>query len=114
MRQVGLIAAPGIVALEKMVDRLADDHANAKSLYRTFSKIDGLIVDEPETNIIFVHLNEFSINAEEFSEELKKRGVLVYGEYGKRVRFVLNRMVERDDLLRVASAAEEVLNPVRI
>ncbi|MCK5301848.1 MAG: threonine aldolase, partial [Candidatus Thorarchaeota archaeon] len=109
-----LIAAPGIVALEKMVDRLADDHANAKILYKAFSKIDGLIVDEPETNIIFVHLNEFSINAEEFSEELKKRGVLVYGEYGKRVRFVLNRMVEREDLSRVASAVEEILNPVGI
>ena len=113
MRQVGLIAAPGIVALEKMVDRLADDHTNAKILYKAFSKIDGLIVDEPETNIIFVHLNDFSINAGKFSEELKKRGVLVYGEYGKRVRFVLNRMVDREDLSRVASAAEEILNPVR-
>ncbi|MCK4485072.1 MAG: hypothetical protein KAU89_09615, partial [Candidatus Thorarchaeota archaeon] len=105
---------PGIVALEKMVDRLADDHANAKILYKAFSKIDGLVVSEPETNIIFVNLNGFSINAEEFAEELKKREVLVYGEYGKRVRFVLNRMVEREDLSRVTTAAEEILNPVRI
>jgi len=54
MRQVGLLAAAGIYALEHNVDRLAEDHANAKELARHLAELPGLSVVEPDTNIVFV------------------------------------------------------------
>lgn len=113
MRQAGIIAAPGIVALEKMVSRLKDDHANAHLLYEKISKIPELGVDPPDTNILFVSFEKLGIDAAQFSNELKERGVLVYGEYGTRTRFVLNRMVSREDTLYVADSIEEVVQKFR-
>lgn len=54
MRQVGLLAAAGIYALEHNVERLADDHAHAKELARQLAELPGISVVEPDTNIIFV------------------------------------------------------------
>ncbi len=110
MRQAGIIAAPCIVALEKMVDRLKEDHENARLLYSRLAEIEGLLVDEPETNIVFIQLDNFNITAPEFAARLRERGVLVYGEYGSRIRFVLNRMVSRDDVLYTADVISEVLS----
>jgi threonine aldolase len=109
MRQAGIIAAPGIIAIEKMVDRLKEDHANAKLLYERISKIPRIIIEEPETNILFISLDNFNINAMKFSQQLKEYGILVYGEYGSRIRFVMNRMVSRDDTIKVANVIEEIL-----
>ena len=109
MRQAGIIAAPGIVAIEKMVDRLKEDHENAKLLYERISKIPGIVIEEPETNILFVNLENLNTDAMKFSKQLKEHGILVYGEYGSRTRFVLNRMVSRDDTIKVADAIDEIL-----
>ncbi len=112
MRQAGIIAAPGIVAIEKMVDRLKEDHENAALLYKRLSQISELSLNKPDTNIIFVYLDKLGIDAAKFSEELKDRGVLVYGAYGTRTRLVLNRMVSRDDALYVADTIEEIVKTV--
>ena len=112
MRQAGIIAAPGIVAIEKMVDRLKDDHENATLLYERLSQIPELSLAKPDTNIIFVYVDKLGIDASKFSEELKDRGVLVYGAYGTRTRLVLNRMVSRDDTLYVADTIEEIVKNV--
>ncbi|RDE17686.1 MAG: threonine aldolase [Candidatus Thorarchaeota archaeon] len=113
MRQAGIIAAPGIIALEKMVTRLKEDHSNARLLYDRLSKIPSVVVEEPpETNILFIRLDKMNIDAMKFSEELKKRGVLVYGEYGTRIRFVTHRMVNREDMFRAAQAVEDVAKSV--
>lgn len=109
MRQAGIIAAPMIVALEKMIDRLKEDHENAKLLYRELCDIPKLIMEEPETNIIFLELNELPIDAMELSKRLAKENILVYGEYGERTRLVLSRMVSRDDTLRVAEVLSGLL-----
>lgn len=109
MRQAGIIAAPMIVALEKMVDRLKDDHDNAKLLYQSISEIPNLIVEEPETNIIFLGLDNLPLNAMKLSKELGKNGILVYGKYGKRTRMVLNRMVDQDDIIKVADVLNRIL-----
>jgi len=113
MRQAGIIAAPGIIALEKMVTRLKEDHSNARLLYERLSKIPRLVMEEPpDTNILFIRLDKMHIDAMKFSEELKKRGVLVYGEYGSRIRFVTHRMVNREDMIRAAQAVEDVAKSV--
>ena len=62
MRQAGIIAAAGIIALEKMVDRLSEDHINAKKLAVGLSKIPniGIDIDQVQTNIIFFEIKEVS------------------------------------------------------
>ncbi len=109
MRQAGIIAAPGIVALEKMVDRLKEDHENAKLLYNRVKDIPNLVIEEPETNILFLGLQNLSISQMKLSEELVKEDIHVYGGYGTRARMVLNRMVDREDIDRIVSALERLL-----
>lgn len=93
MRQVGVIAAAGIVALEEMVDRLAEDHANAQLLVRGMAAIPALEVepDVVETNIIFYHVKGMPMA--DFAERLKQRGVLVGAG-----RIVTHWGVEREDI----------------
>lgn len=109
MRQAGIIAAPGIVALEKMVDRLKEDHENAKKLYKKIADIPGLEIEEPETNILFLGLQNLTISQMKLSEELAKENILVYGGYGVRARLVLNRMVSREDTDRAADVLVRLL-----
>lgn len=109
MRQAGIIAAPGIIAIEKMVKRLKEDHENAKLLYSRLADIPGLSIEEPDTNILFLGLQNLDINAAGIAEELAKEKILVYGDYGNRTRFVLNRMVDRKDTERVADVVNKVL-----
>jgi threonine aldolase len=113
MRQAGVIAAPMIIALEKMVDRLRDDHENAKVLYNALRDIPDLIIDEPETNIIFLGLDNLPLNAMEVSRQLAKENILVYGGYGERTRLVLNRMVNRDDVDKVSEVLNRVLRSTK-
>ena len=112
MRQAGIIAAPGLIAIEKMVSRLKEDHDNARLLYDRLSTISGLDVEKPDTNIVFVNLDQISIDTPTLSKELAKSGIRVYGAYGERTRFVLNRMVSRDDITFVADAIEEIISKV--
>ncbi len=109
MRQAGIIAAPGIIALEKMVDRLDDDHKNAAYLYSKLKEIEGLQIESPDTNILFIQYDKFNIDALKMAEELKKRDILVYGKYGTRTRFVCHRMINRDDVTKTVDAIEEIL-----
>ncbi|UCH05191.1 MAG: aminotransferase class I/II-fold pyridoxal phosphate-dependent enzyme [Candidatus Thorarchaeota archaeon] len=111
MRQAGLIAAPGIVALESMVERLREDHENTQLLYSQLSRIPDLIVEEPETNILFIRLDNLKINSMELETELKKRNILVYGDphFGTRTRLVVHRMVSKEDILHFANEMEDIL-----
>lgn len=113
MRQAGLLAAPGIVAIENMVERLRKDHENTRLLYNRLSKIADLIVEDPETNILFIRLDNLAINSMELSTELKKRNILVYGDphFGTRTRLVVHRMISKEDILRFASEMEDILGP---
>ena len=77
MRQAGIIAAAGIVALKTMVTRLSDDHANAISLAQGLSKIPGIEInpEEVQTNLVFFKVN--SISEIEIAQQLNKRGIKV-------------------------------------
>src|SRR6478672_9562263 len=86
MRQAGIIAAAGIVALEQMVDRLAEDHANARRLAEGLAQLPGLEVDpdEVETNIVMVQVADERIDPKRFVAGLAERGVKVGSPYGGR------------------------------
>ena len=77
MRQAGIAAAACVYALDHHVDRLADDHANARALARGLSQIDGIEVQEPETNLVFFKPDGAGVPGEKMVEALRKRGVLL-------------------------------------
>jgi threonine aldolase len=79
MRQAGIIAAAGIVALSTMVERLAEGHVNARSLADGFGLVAGLTVwpVKRRTNIVVFEVDEGPASAARFSVALKDRGVLV-------------------------------------
>ena len=93
MRQAGIIAAPGIVALETMVDRLADDHRHAKRLAEGIATIAGLSVrlDEVDSNMVYVDHRDSGLTTDALLERLRKGGVIGSGRPPHQVRFVTNR-----------------------
>ena len=77
MRQAGICAAACVYALDHHVDRLADDHANARALARGLSQIDGVEVQQPETNLVFFRPDGAGISGDKMVEALRRHGVLL-------------------------------------
>jgi threonine aldolase len=85
MRQAGMCAAAAIYSLDHHVERLADDHANAKALARGLRQIPGLIVEEPETNLVFFDIAATGISLDGFQDQMRAQGIMISG-LGGRVR----------------------------
>jgi threonine aldolase len=77
MRQAGICAAACVYALDHHVDRLADDHANARALARRLAQIAGMEVQEPETNLVFFNPDGAGLSGEKMVGALRQRGVLL-------------------------------------
>src|SRR3984957_18791611 len=77
MRQAGVCAAACTYALDHHVDRLAEDHANARALARGLSQIAGMEVQEPETNLVFFKPDGAGVSGQKMVEGLLRRGVLL-------------------------------------
>ena len=77
MRQAGICAAACVYALDHHVERLADDHANARALARGLLQINGIEVQQPETNLVFFRPDGAGITGDKMVEALRKRGVLL-------------------------------------
>ena len=77
MRQAGICAAACVFALDHHVDRLADDHANARALARGLSQIAGMEVQQPQTNLIFFKPDGAGVAGEKMVAALRQRGVLL-------------------------------------
>jgi threonine aldolase len=77
MRQAGICAAACTFALDHHVDRLAEDHANARALAQALSQINGIEVQQPETNLVFFKPGGSGVRGEKMVEGLRKRGVLL-------------------------------------
>lgn len=97
MRQAGIIAAAGLVALDSMVERLADDHANAQQLAKGLASLPGIEVDPAaiETNIVYMELG--NADGAEVAAALKARGVLANGRFNW-VRFVTRNGISPEDV----------------
>ncbi len=110
MRQAGILAAAGIVALETMVERLRDDHANARRLAERMAAMPGirLDLDTVVTNIVRFDLAA-GLSPEEFTAKCLERGVKVSALGGPQFRVVTNRMVSGDDVDEAAEVLEAVL-----
>lgn len=99
MRQAGILAAAGIVALETMVDRLAEDHANARYLAENLADIPGIDLDPTrvKTNIVYFGLQD-RLTAKELAERLAREGILIGPVAEKRIRVVTHHGIERADI----------------
>lgn len=102
MRQAGLLAACGLVALEQSIDRLAEDHANARRLANGLYRIDRSFVDpnEVETNIVMVDINKTRATAQRWAEVLAGQGVLASPATTSIIRLVTHRHVSEADVDR--------------
>ena len=112
MRQAGIIAAPGIVALEKLVDRLREDHKNAQVLSEGLLELDVFDILPVETNLIRLDVSRLGINASEFSSRLKDKGILanLTGQTG--IRFVTYRGITHDDIEFALTQIENIISTI--
>jgi threonine aldolase len=110
MRQAGLLAACGIVALEQMVDRLQEDHANAKRLARGLKSIDPALVDpdKVETNIVMVDVRSTGSSAQSWIEALAAYDIAVAAARPGIIRFVTHRHIGAEDIDRVIAAFRDL------
>ncbi len=109
MRQAGIIAAAGIVGLTTMVDRLAEDHANARFLAEGLAEMPGLEFDPSSVDTNIIIFKPLTMSANALLEELKKRGVLGVVMEPDRVRFTTNKEVARPDLEKVLTIMRDIL-----
>jgi threonine aldolase len=109
MRQAGVIASAGIYALNNMVDRLEEDHVNAKKLAIGLSKIPEIIIDTEyvKTNILRFELAN-NINLNEFESELKKEGIIFNSSYGS-IRMVTHYGITSKDIDKVIEIITKVV-----
>lgn len=100
MRQCGVLAAAGIVALEQMVDRLPEDHAHARRLAQGIAQVPGLYVDPGtvETNLVFFEVTAQSMTAQELVTGLDRQGVKVLAVGPRRLRAVTHHGIEAGDI----------------
>lgn len=113
MRQAGILAAAGIVALETMTERLADDHARAKRLAQGLAKIPGIELDPgtPYTNMIFLSLSaEVPSNTKDVVAALEKHGVLVGATGSRRFRLVSHYWIDDANVEKAIQAFSQVLS----
>ncbi len=113
MRQVGIVAAAGIIGLERMTKRLGEDHARAKKLADGLRLVRGLVVDDgsPYTNMVYLNLAEdVQLNTQQITQKMKDRGILVDPENARRFRLVTHYWIDDQAVERAVSAFEKSLN----
>ena len=114
MRQAGVLAAAGLVALDTMIERLADDHANARRLAQGLASLEGLGVDPEsiQTNIVIFEIDPSVGTAPEVMQALALAGVKVTPSRAQTLRMVTHRQVDgadvEDALARVSQVVEEL------
>jgi len=112
MRQVGVVAAAGIISLEKMTKRLEEDHARARKMADGLRQVRGLAVDvnSPYTNMVYLNLAEdVTVNALQVGEMMKALGVLVDSENERRFRLVTHYWIDDEAVERTVSAFQKAL-----
>ena len=110
MRQAGILAAAGIISLEKMTKRLGVDHDNARYLAEQLVKIPeiSLDLDKVHINLVFFSINKPGLDDDAFVKGMLERGVKINGVEGGLYRFVTHNGIGREDLDAAVSALREV------
>jgi len=112
MRQAGILAAAGIVALETMIERLVEDHARARKLADGLKQVAGLTVDagSPATNMVFLSLaDEVPLEGLQVEEKMKAKGVLISAISERRFRLVTHYWIDDAGVEKTVAAFRQVL-----
>jgi threonine aldolase len=113
MRQAGVIAAAGIVALTSMIERLVNDHEHAQALARGLARTPGLVLDPAQvrTNIVYFDLApDAPVDAPTLREALKRQDILILAFGPRRVRMVLHYWISSADVERAVQVIRDVLS----
>jgi len=108
MRQAGVLAAAGLIALEKMPARLKEDHENARVLAEGLAQIKGIEIGKTPTNILVFNISGTGMTTAEFSQKLAAKSVLAAGIDNELMRFVTHNDVSREDCLRTLEVVREI------
>jgi len=111
MRQAGIIAAAGIVALETMVDRLQEDHINARLLADGIADLPDIVLD-PEsikTNIIYFDMDDNAVESADFLAALSTKGIQFFDTGPRRFRMVTHYGITAEDILHTIDAFKQTL-----
>lgn len=110
LRQVGVLAAPGIVALEQMVDRLKEDHERARTLALAIVGLPGISLNPEhiQTNIIIFGFNHHRLSIPEFLSKMKERKILALATTGG-IRFVVHKDIGDEDIENAIKAFRDIL-----
>ena len=112
MRQVGIIAAAGILSLEKMTARLAEDHKRAKDIAEGLRQIDGIVVDvnSPRSNMVYLNLSDdVSLTMQQVAEKVKAHGILIDADQSRRLRLVTHFWIDDEGVGKSISAFKKAL-----
>lgn len=112
MRQSGHLAAAGLIALDDLVERLQEDHANAQVLAQGLSKLKGMVIkpQQVKTNIIFFGLTHPTITSKIFLNGLKAEGIKILMIKPDIFRAVLHREISENQIKRVLSVSKKLVN----
>ena len=113
MRQAGVLAAAGIVALEEMVDRLGEDHQRAEALAAGLREVPGLLLDKrsPNTNMVYVEIEgNQGVTAQECAAKLKEKGILVGITGSRHFRMVCHYWIRDEHIPAVLNAFKNALS----
>ncbi len=110
MRQAGILAAAGIYVLDHHLDRLTEDHQNAKRLASDLSELKGVSIEvgNVETNIVIFDIFETGTTATAIAEAMKKEGVLIHPINERQIRLVTHLDVTAQDAEKALVAFEKV------
>ncbi len=111
MRQAGIIAAPGLVALEHELPRLHEDHEKARRVAATLNELPGVKLDmaRVQTNMVLFELYRDDMTAPQFCQQLADYGIEAAARSQVAIRFVTHRDISLDDTDKVCTALQEVL-----
>ena len=114
MRQAGVLAAAGIVALQTGVERLAEDHMRARQLAKQLAEIPGLRVDlqAVATNMVMIETQDTGLSADQMVAALKARGIRASSRPPYVVRFVTHRLINEAEITILLQTLREILAEV--
>jgi threonine aldolase len=114
MRQAGVLAAAGLIALEKMPARLAEDHQNARLLADLLSEVSNLDLDPSQvrTNIVMVEIARARLNSDDLSTLLREQGVLISTVNPIKIRLMTHNDVNRNQIVQAAAIIKRVLGNI--
>lgn len=110
MRQAGFLAASGIIALTSMIQRLSEDHENAKLLAEGLKPIKGIQInmDNVQSNILMVDIVSSNYTSYTLVDKLKENGILASDINSSRIRFVTHKYISKDDINHTISVIKRI------